>query len=326
MNSAQRVLSNAEKAVPASSVAPHLMRHSAIIGEEEGIDFALTDPPYYDAIPYSDLMDYFYIWLRRALLGASSEIDQAFGNPLAPKWDEQESDGEIIDDSSRHNGDAKASRRAYEDGMYRSFRRIQSQLSPNGRLVVVFANKKPEAWETLVDATIRAGFCVTGSWPIVTEMPGGLRNLNRSSLASSIWLVCKKRPDSASTGWDNRVLAEMRTRITERLRDFWDAGIRGPDFVWSATGPALEAYSRYPLVKKASEPGQALAVGEFLRHVRRMVVDFVVGRILSSAGSATAESLDDVTTYYLLHRQNFRRYNRKLWIERPQAAISSCSS
>ncbi len=72
----------------------------------------------------------------------------------------------------------------------------------------------------------------------------------------------------------------MRQNIATRLRDFWDAGIRGPDFVWAATGPALEAYSQYPAVKKANEPGQLMAVGEFLGHVRRMVVDFVVGRVI----------------------------------------------
>lgn len=98
----------------------------------------------------------------------------------------------------------------------------------------------------------------------------------------------------------------MRDKITTRLRDFWDAGIRGPDFVWAATGPALEAYSRYPVVKKANEPGQTMAVSEFLRHVRRIVVDFVVGRVLSGNGSAESVSgLDDVTTYYLLRRHDF---------------------
>ena len=99
---------------------------------------------------------------------------------------------------------------------------------------------------------------------------------------------------------------EMHQNIATRLRDFWDAGIRGPDFVWAATGPALEAYSQYPVVKKANEPGQLMTVGEFLRHVRRMVVDFVVGRVLTKNGDTeTVSGLDDVTTYYLLHRNDF---------------------
>ena len=77
----------------------------------------------------------------------------------------------------------------------------------------------------------------------------------------------------------------MRANIATRLRDFWDAGIRGPDFVWAATGPAMEAYSQYPVVKKANEPGAVMTVSEFLTHVRRMVVDFVVGRVLASYGA-----------------------------------------
>lgn len=98
----------------------------------------------------------------------------------------------------------------------------------------------------------------------------------------------------------------MREKIHTRLREFWDAGIRGPDFVWAATGPALEAYSKHPVVKKANEPGQVMTVSESLRAVRQLVVDFVVGRVLSHNGGAEAASdLDDVTTYYLLHRHDF---------------------
>ena len=129
-----------------------------------------------------------------------------------------------------------------------------------------------------------------------------------AALASSVWLVCKKRPEAARPGWDNKVLEEMRANIAQQLRDFWDAGIRGPDFVWAATGPALEAYSKHPVVKKADEPGQVMSVTEFLHHVRRIVVDFVVGRVLSGDGGedmAAADRLDDVTAYYLLHRHDF---------------------
>src|SRR5690606_6625512 len=126
------------------------------------------------------------------------------------------------------------------------------------------------------------------------------------SLASSVWLVCRKRPATARPGWDNQVLAEMQEKIAEKLREFWDAGIRGPDFVWAATGPALEAYSKHPVVKKANEPGKVMTVAEFLAHARRLVVGFVVGRVLSRTGGAeTAAGLDPVTCYYLLHRHDF---------------------
>jgi adenine-specific DNA methylase len=175
--------------------------------------------------------------------------------------------------------------------MFRVFQSCYKALNPDGRLVIVFAHKQPDAWETLVSAIIRAGFVVDGSWPIQTEMGNRTRAHSSAALSSSVWLVCKKRPEGARPGWDNRVLEEMQEKITLRLRDLWDAGIRGPDFVWAATGPALVAYSKHPVVKKSNEPGKVLSVSEFLRHVRRMVADFVVGRVLSHNGGP-----DDVTT------------------------------
>jgi adenine-specific DNA methylase len=111
--------------------------------------------------------------------------------------------------------------------MARAFEACHSALKPEGRLVIVFANKQPDAWETLVAALIRAGFVVDGSWPIQTEMGNRTRAMASAALASSVWLVCKKRPP-ARPGWDAAVLAEMRERIHTQLRTFWDAGIRVP--------------------------------------------------------------------------------------------------
>jgi adenine-specific DNA methylase len=285
---------------------------AASLGLRE-LDLILTDPPYYDAIPYSDLMDFFYVWLRRTQHGMSPEIDAEFSSPLSPKWDHSADDGELIDDDSRHGGDAAASKATYERGMARAFQACHAALKPDSRLVIVFAHKQPDAWETLVSAIIHAGFVVDGSWPIQTEREARVRAWASAALSSSVWLVCKKRPETARPGWDNQVLADMRQNIGQRLREYWDAGIRGPDFVWAATGPAMEAYSRYPAVKKAnSATGELMSVSEFLGHVRRMVVDFVVGRVLSSPSPLAplpegegSSGLDEVTTYYLLHRNDF---------------------
>ena len=283
------------------------MRQSAIKQQTGEFDVVLTDPPYYDAIGYSVLMDFFYVWLRRTLKDLSPEFDAAFSEALAPKWNHDSNDGELIDDASRFGGDKERSKRNYEDGMARVFVACHAALKPDGRLVIVFAHKHPDAWETLVGAIIKAGFVVDGSWPIQTEMGNRTRAQGSAALSSSVWLVCRKRNPMEKAGWDEKVLAEMQVNVTQQLRDFWDAGIRGPDFVWSATGPALEAYSRYPAVKKASEPGALMSVTEFLGHVRRMVVDFVVGRVLTrgEAESTGEHPLDDVTTYYLLHRNDF---------------------
>jgi adenine-specific DNA methylase len=289
-----------------SNGIPHILGQSALKPLEGSFDLVLTDPPYYDAIPYSNLMDFFYVWIKRSLIDVSPEYQQVFNPELSPKWDQDSNDGELIDDADRFDGDKKKSTSNYENGMLRVFSRCYDVLTPDGRLVIVFAHKHPDAWETLVSAIIRAGFVVDGSWPIQTEMSNRTRALSSAALASSVWLVCKKRSETVRPGWDNRVLNEMRQKITDRLRDFWDAGIRGPDFVWAATGPALEAYSQYPAVKKANEPGRLMTVGEFLGHVRRMVVDFVVGRVLTKYGEpSTVSGLDDVTTYYLLHRNDF---------------------
>ncbi len=292
----------------AKSPPPLVVATSATQGRGHGIyDAIVTDPPYYDAIPYSDAMDFFYVWLKRVLHGVSADVDTAFADLTSPKWDTAKNDGELIDDASRFGGDGEKSKQVYEDGMYRAFAACRSALTPNGRLVVVFANKQPAAWETLVSSMIRAGFVVDGSWPIQTEMNTRMRAKESAALSSSVWLVCRKRGEDATPGWDNKVLEEMRENITKRLREFWDAGgIKGPDFVWAATGPALEAYSKHPVVKKANEPGQAMTVSEFLKQVRRMVVDFAVGRVLPHDGDTDAATgLDNPTTYYLLHRAYF---------------------
>ena len=297
-------------AIPRLVSLPTIFCRSAI-GISGEFDVIVTDPPYYDAIPYSDSMDFFYVWLRRGLHALNQEMDAPFEEVLGPKWDHDAGDGELIDDAGRFGGNKEGSRRNYEDGMARSFCSCHDALTANGRLVIVFANKQPDAWETLVTALIRAGFLVDGSWPIQTEMINRTRSLGSAALSSSVWLVCKKR-GPARLGWDTAVLGEMREKIGRQLHDFWDAGIRGPDFVWAATGPALEAFSKHPVVKKANDPDQLMTVSEFLREVRRMVVDFVVGRVLTQDGISgqvdeeeTATGLDDVTTYYLLHRHDF---------------------
>jgi adenine-specific DNA methylase len=261
-------------------------------------DLVITDPPYYEAISYADLSDVFYVLLRRM------STNNAFDATYTPK--EQE-----IVQHIRADKDRLLEKQKYERMMADAFRAAWRVLRATGRFVIVFAHKHPDAWETLVNAIIQSGFVVDASWPIQTEMANRTRGLTSAALASSVWLVCKKRPESARPGWDTQVLDEMRRKVQDQLREFWDAGIRGPDFVWAATGPALEAYSKHPVVKKANDPGQLMTVSEFLTHVRRMVVDFVVGRVLAGDhgngdGAVMAETLDEPTAYYLLHRNDFQ--------------------
>ena len=292
---------------------------SAIAGSEAKPDLVLTDPPYYDAIPYSDLMDFFYVWLRRNLYGLDEEFDTVFREPLSPKWDHEKKDGELIDDESRFGGDKAVSKKSYEDGMARAFQNINESLSDNGRLVVVFANKEVNAWETLIGALIRGGAIVTASWPIQTEMPNRTRGTSSAALSSSVWIVCRKRPNTAIAGWDANVLGRMKQILFDPrevlggrniLQYYFDLGIKGPDFIWAALGPALEAYSAHPFVKK--QEGGVMTVPEFLKEVRKLVLQFSLGELpgfrdiqKETQGRGETVELDPVTQYYLLHRAYF---------------------
>ena len=269
---------------------PCVNQQSSLEPIGQTIDGIITDPPYYDAIPYADLSDFFYLWLRRAI---GDRFPETFAEPLTPK------SAELVQHSGRFNGDHEAARTFYEDGMAESFRAAHDSLCDDGRMVIVFAHKDPAAWETLTTAMIDAGLVVTASWPIDTERQGGLKG-NRAALATSLWLVCRKRSTNARAGHYGKVKREMGERITERLRYFWDAGIQGPDFVWAAIGPALESYSSYKEVRRNT--GEPFTVIEFLTEVRRIVTDFALGQIL---GGASTEALDEWTCYYLMHRNHF---------------------
>lgn len=310
-----------DHALRACSQAEHpiVRMESALVESSMNTDLVLTDPPYYDAIPYSDLMDFFYIWLRRTLYGLSPEFDAVFQSELSPKWNHQTNDGELIDDESRFAGDKERSKKNYEDGMAAAFRAKCQSLNDDGRLVIVFANKEVAAWETLIGAVIRSGAVVTASWPIQTEMPNRARGMSSAALSSSVWIVCRKRTKLAPPGWEENVIDRMKQILFEKrealggwnvLQYFFDLGIQGPDFIWAALGPALEAYSAHPFVKKTG--GGVMKVEEFLAEVRKLVLQFSLGELpgfkevqKETQGRGESLEIDSVTQYYLLHRAFF---------------------
>ena len=253
-------------------------------------DVIITDPPYYDAIPYADISDFFYVWLRRLIGISSPEFSE---DELTPKQDE------LVQQHKTGEG-GKLGKERFEKGMAASFQTAHDSLCNEGRMVIVFAHKDPDAWETLVGAMIECGLVVTTSWPIDTEQGARMSAQGTAALATSLWLVCRKRPATAKAGHYGKVKREMQERITERLRYFWDAGIQGPDFVWAAIGPGLESYSSYKEVRRHT--GEPFTVSAFLTEVRRMVTDFALGKILSGAST---EALDDWTRYYLMHKNYF---------------------
>ena len=271
--------------------APQVLQQSATDALPKGIDAIITDPPYYDSFAYADLSDLFYVWMRRTLV----EPFPCF------QTDELTAKTEELVQQVRSGEEGRKGKARYESGMAKAFGQANQSLIEKGYLVVVFAHKEPDAWETLSGAIIKAGFTVTASWPIDTEKEGRARASSGSAnLASSVWLVCRKRPPNAGTGRYRAVRRAMEERVTERLRYFWDMGLSGPDFVWAAVGPALESYSAYDEVRRLD--GSLFTVGEFLKESRRLVADFTLGRILH--GQST-EGLDEWTRYYLIHRANF---------------------
>ena len=257
------------------------------------VDLIVTDPPYYDVIPFADTSDFFFVWNKRnGFIPAT--IGSQTSDSVVPKNEE------LIQHTARFGGSEGKAKSHYMLGMTRAFAKAHHVLSDDALLVIVFAHKEPDAWETLLEAIIEAGFTITASWPVDTEKTNRVRSMNSAALASSLWLVCRKRYANTGVGHYGKVKREMQERITERLRYFWDAGIQGPDFVWAAIGPALESYSTYKEVRRNT--GEPFTVSQFLTEVRRIVTDFALGQILHGAST---EALDEWTRYYLMHKHHF---------------------
>ena len=257
------------------------------------VDLIVTDPPYYDAIPYADTSDFFFVWNKR-----NGFVPEKLGNQTVSSVTPKEK--ELIQHTARFGGSEDEARTYYTLGMTKAFEKAHNTMSDDAPLVIVFAHKEPEAWEALLEAIIGAGFAVTASWPIDTEKGNRTAAHGRAALATSLWLVCRKRSTNTRTGHYSKVKREMQKRIIERLRYFWDTGIRGPDFVWAAIGPALESYSSYKEVRR--QTGEPYTVSKFLTEVRRIVTDFALGQVLHGAST---EALDEWTRYYLMHKDYF---------------------
>lgn len=148
-------------------------------------------------------MDFFAVWLKRTISGLIPGVAESLTNLRKPKWNHEESDGELVDDADRNGGDRNKSKTSYEDGMAKAFIATFERLSKDGRIVIVIAHKEPNAWETLVAAIIRAGFVVDASWAIMADRQSRMRSMGSAILSSSVWLVCKKRPPTAKPSWDN---------------------------------------------------------------------------------------------------------------------------
>jgi adenine-specific DNA methylase len=206
-----------------------------------------TDPPYYFAVPYADLSDFFFVWLKRVLPGHPLLRDPfSPQNPLTPK------DRELCEmahwDPDRY---ARKDQKFFEDGMAKAFTEGRRVLRADGIGTVVFAHKTTEGWEALLTGMIRGGWTITGSWPIATELANRPRALESAALATSVHLVCRPRPDDAGVGDWAAVLRELPPRVSDWIERLQGEGVRGADLVFACIGPALEVFSRYTSVESA---------------------------------------------------------------------------
>ncbi|MDA9478914.1 hypothetical protein XI03_31410 [Bradyrhizobium sp. CCBAU 65884] len=253
------------------------------------LDAVITDPPYYDSVPYSDISDFFYVWLRRTL---GDVVPDAFSGPLTPKR------REIIQHNPRHGGEAKA-RAFYESEMTKAFEEAGRTLADDGIIVVMFAHKTTAAWETLLTSLLAAGLVVTASWPVDTEMGARTGAQGAASLASSVFIVCRKRA-AHDEGFIDDVEPALKARLHERLDYFWTQGIRGADFFMSAIGPAIEVFGTHKRVLKLS--GEEVSIAELLNKVRGIVADYALQRIVQGAA---AGDVDDASRFYVIWRWAF---------------------
>ena len=207
-----------------------------------------TDPPYYDAVPYSDLADFFLVWLKRVLPNNSLLRDPFDSkNPLSPKA------REIVQDETRMWEGRPKGKEFFEERMSQAFTQGRIILKDDGIGCVVFAHKTTEGWEALLSGMIRGGWTITASWPISTEMATRLRARDSAALATSVHLICRPRPENAGVGDWGHVLRELPNRVRDWMDRLQEEGVRGADLVFACIGPALEIFSRYTKVVDAEE-------------------------------------------------------------------------
>ena len=231
--------------LPAHGSALALQKDASTVIYERNV--VATDPPYYDNIGYADLADFFYVWLRRSLSDVYPEL---LGTVLTPKADE------IVADPFRHEDP----NRFFEDRYTKVFTRICEDAPPNFPMTVFYGFKQTETdddgghastgWETLLAGMLRAGWAVTGTWPMRSERGNRVRAIDSNALASSIVLVCRPRP--ANAGFTDRrgLITALREEFPEALRKLEQGKVAPVDLRQAAIGPGMAVFSRYARVNE----------------------------------------------------------------------------
>ncbi|WP_455143215.1 DUF1156 domain-containing protein [Candidatus Hodarchaeum mangrovi] len=245
-------------------------------------DAIITDPPYYDNVPYADLSDFFYVWFKRILKDIFPDL---FSSYLSPKKEE------IIANKSRQDNP----KLFFESNLALAFKEMFRTLKPEGIAIIVYAHKSADGWEAMLQGLLNAGFIITASWPIQTEMKTRLRARYSAALGSSIYLVCRKIPKKGFI-FLNKIENQIKSRISERLTTFWQHGvIGGGDYLISAIGPAMEIYSKYEKIfSKTKEP---YAIKDLLNDIKEYSTQFLTDQLIKDDKNSP---LDPYSKFYLM--------------------------
>lgn len=260
----------------------------------DSVDAFVTDPPYYDAVPYADLSDFFYVWLRRSLFGVHPDLMKT---ALVAQEEE------CVVNLLARTKDAVKDRAFFEATICRALSEGVRITKPAGIGVVVFAHKSTKGWEALLQAISDAGWTITASWPIDTEMGNRLRAQNSAVLASSVHLVCRPRENSDGSlrnddvGDWREVLAELPRRIHEWMPRLDAEGVRGADAIFACLGPALEIYSRHSQVEKSS--GEIVTLKEYLEQIWAAVGKEALSMVFRGADATGFEEDARLTAMWL---------------------------
>lgn len=230
-----------------------------------------TDPPYYDNIGYADLSDFFYVWLRRSLRGTYPKL---FSTMLVPKHEE------LVATPYRENRGKDGAKEFFEQGMFQTFRQVYEYAREDVPVTIYYAFKQSETekvnntdatastgWETMLAAIIRAGFSITGTWPMRTEMANRTIASGSNALASSIVLVCRKREPDAPMATRRDFVAALKRELRPALDKLRTSNIAPVDLAQSAIGPGIGVYSRFSKVLEAD--GSPMSVRSALQIINQ---------------------------------------------------------
>ncbi|GGM39990.1 DUF1156 domain-containing protein [Dactylosporangium sucinum] len=241
-------LVSAIERVPASGVGIARQGDATSLSAD-GVVFS-TDPPYYDNVPYADLSDFFYVWHRRSL---GRVLPELYGTVVTPKAQE------LIAEPAR-TGSRIAAAEFFESGLREVFANVVRGQDRRTPFAVFYAFKQSETdesgtastgWETMLQALIDVGATITATWPVRTELSGGLRELGRNALASSVVLACRSRADAAQPTTRRGLIQALQAELPGALRALQQGSVAPVDLAQAAIGPGMAVFTRYRMVVEA---------------------------------------------------------------------------